>query len=117
MLGNDDPEAAGIVAAALARDGVRIVTSVTIQRVERRQSIVIHVAREGRVDELEADAILVASGRVTNVEELGLDAAGVEYDERRVFTDDRLRTSNRRVYAVGDHRAGAVHGAVSFMQS
>ena len=102
ILGKDDPEAAGIVAAALARDGVRILTSVKIERVERRQSIVIHSVREGRNEELQADAILVASGRVPNVEELGLDEAGIEYDQRRVITDDGLRTSNRRVYAVGD---------------
>ncbi|MBA3467125.1 MAG: mercuric reductase [Gemmatimonadaceae bacterium] len=102
ILDKDDPEAAGIVAAALARDGVRILTGATIRRVERRESIVVHLVCGGRSEELEADAILVASGRVPNVEELGLDAAGVEYDDRQVVTDDRLRTSNRRVFAVGD---------------
>jgi len=102
ILGNDDPEAAGVVAVALVRDGVRLLTSATIQRVERRGSIVVHLTRSDRAEELETDAILVASGRAPNVEDLGLDAAGVEYDERRVITDDRLRTSNRRIYAVGD---------------
>ncbi len=102
ILGNDDPEAAGIVAAALMRDGVRLLTAVTIRSVERRQSIVVHVSRGGRTEELEADAILVASGRTPNVEGLGLDAAGVAHDRLRVITDDRLRTSNRRVYAAGD---------------
>ena len=102
ILGNDDPEAAGIVAAAVARDGVRLLTAVTIRSVERRQSIIVHLSRGGRTEELEADAILVASGRTPNVEDLGLDAAGVEYDQMRVVTDDRLRTSNRRVYAAGD---------------
>jgi len=113
ILDKDDPEAAGIVAAALARDGVRILTGATIQRVERRESIVGHLACDGRSEELEADAILVASGRVPNVEELGLDAAGVEYDDRQVVTDDRLRTSNRRVFAVGDitGRAPFTHAA------
>jgi len=102
ILDKDDPEAAGIVAAALARDGVRILTGAAIQRVERRESIVVHLVCDGRNEEMEAAAILVASGRVPNVEELGLDAAGVEYDDRQVVTDDRLRTSNRRVFAVGD---------------
>ena len=113
ILDKDDPEAAGIVAAALARDGVRILTGATIQRVERRESIVVHLACDGRSEELEADAILVASGRVPNVEKLGLDAAGVEYDDRQVVTDDRLRTSNRRVFAVGDitGRAPFTHAA------
>ncbi len=102
ILDKEDPEAAEIVAAALARDGVAILAGTTIQRVEPRQSIVIHFTRDGRAEELETDTILVASGRMPNVDDLGLDAARVEYDERRVITDDRLRTSNRRVYAVGD---------------
>src|SRR5207253_6297536 len=52
---------------------------------------------------LAGDALLVALGRTPNVDGLGLDAAGVQYDARAgVRVDDRLRTTNRRVYAVGD---------------
>ena len=60
----------------------------------------IHLA-DGR--EVRADAILVGVGRAPNVEGLGLEAAGVEYDPKKgVTVDDRLRTSNPRVYAAGD---------------
>ncbi|MEJ7758126.1 MAG: mercuric reductase [Gemmatimonadaceae bacterium] len=102
LLGKDDPEAAGVVSAALARDGVRLLTSTTMERVVGSNPVVLHVTRNGRSEQVEADAILVASGRVPNVEDLGLDAAGVDFDERRVITDGRLRTTNRRVFAVGD---------------
>lgn len=102
ILGGDDPEAAGIVAAALIRDGITLATGAEVQRVERRTSIVVHFTHNGRTEELEADAILVASGRSPNVDNFGLDAACVDYDELRVITDNRLRTSNRRVYAAGD---------------
>ncbi len=102
ILGEDDPEAAGIVASALVRDGITLATGAEIQSVERHASTVVHFTHNGRTDELEADAILVASGRLPNVENLGLDAACVDYDERRVVTDNCLRTSNRRVYAAGD---------------
>ena len=57
---------------------------------------------EGTEGELEADEILVA-GRMPNVEGLNLEAAGVDYDPRTgVKVDDRLRTSNPRIYAAGD---------------
>ena len=49
-----------------------------------------------------ADEILVAVGRAPNVEGLGLEAAGVAYTKNGVTVDDRLRTSNRRIYAAGD---------------
>ena len=49
------------------------------------------------------DAVLVGVGRVPNVDDLGLERAGVAFDARRgVHVDDRLRTANRRVFAAGD---------------
>jgi pyruvate/2-oxoglutarate dehydrogenase complex dihydrolipoamide dehydrogenase (E3) component len=58
--------------------------------------------RDGDTTEVTVDAILVATGRAPNVEGLGLEAAGVAYDRKGVTVDDRLRTSNRRVFAAGD---------------
>ncbi len=52
---------------------------------------------------VEADAILVAAGRRPSTEGLGFEASGIELDGRgRIRTDDRLRTTNPRVYAAGD---------------
>src|SRR4030095_13930616 len=51
---------------------------------------------------LAGDAILVATGRAPNVEGLGLEAAGVRYTRDGVQVDDRLRTSNARIFAAGD---------------
>ncbi len=54
-------------------------------------------------EEITVDEILVGAGRAPNVADLGLERAGVEFDERRgVHVDDRLRTTSRRIYAVGD---------------
>jgi pyruvate/2-oxoglutarate dehydrogenase complex dihydrolipoamide dehydrogenase (E3) component len=63
---------------------------------------VLHVEREGRTEEITGDELLVAVGRAPNVEGLGLEQAGVSYDRRGVTVDDRLRTSNPRIFAVGD---------------
>ncbi|MEB2343529.1 MAG: mercuric reductase [Deltaproteobacteria bacterium] len=105
LLARDDPEAAGIVAQALARDGVRVLLGTRVERVARDGAVRrLRFAAEGAGAGEEAfDELLVAAGRLPNVQGLGLEAAGVGYDAQRgVTVDDFLRTTNRRVYAVGD---------------
>ena len=64
-------------------------------------------AGEGRVGELEADAVLIAAGRRPATEGLNLEAAGVKVDSRgAVIVDDRLRTSNPNIRAIGDVKGG-----------
>ncbi|MEO8089892.1 MAG: mercuric reductase [Gemmatimonadales bacterium] len=103
VLSRDDPDAARLVEAALRADGVRLEFGAEAQRVERTAGGArVHFGRDGRAGVLDGDAILVATGRAPNVDDLGLDAAGVGLGQRGVSVDDRLRTSNRRVYAIGD---------------
>jgi pyruvate/2-oxoglutarate dehydrogenase complex dihydrolipoamide dehydrogenase (E3) component len=104
VLDREDEDAAARVAAALSRDGVQIVTSCVVVGVtagSSGKSLALDLGGgEGR--ELLVDEILVGVGRTPSVEGLGLDAAGVVYDRSGVEVDDRLRTSNRRIYAAGD---------------
>jgi pyruvate/2-oxoglutarate dehydrogenase complex dihydrolipoamide dehydrogenase (E3) component len=102
-LSIDDADAAAVVRAALERDGVRFEFGVEITSAERDgEARVLRFTRGGVAGSVAADAILVATGRAPNVEGVGLEAAGVRYGEKGVEVDDRLRTSNPRVYAVGD---------------
>jgi pyruvate/2-oxoglutarate dehydrogenase complex dihydrolipoamide dehydrogenase (E3) component len=104
LLGRDDPDASAVVERALARDGVRVVLGATVERVERAgDERMVHVAAAGGHTHALADNVLVAVGRVPRVEALGLDAAGVAYDlGSGIRVDDRLRTTNPRIYAAGD---------------
>jgi pyruvate/2-oxoglutarate dehydrogenase complex dihydrolipoamide dehydrogenase (E3) component len=104
VLPREDPEAVAIVRRALEVDGVELLLGTRVQSVEPRgTSRRLIYDREGRRGQLEADAILVGVGRAPNVEDLGLETAGVAYDARAgVHVDDRLRTTNPRVYAAGD---------------
>ncbi|HYC32149.1 MAG TPA: FAD-dependent oxidoreductase, partial [Gemmatimonadales bacterium] len=103
LLSAEDPDAARLVQAALERDGVRLLLGSRATRVELRGGRrVVSVERDGRTEEVPCDRILVAAGRAPEVERLGLDEAGVRFDRGGVIVDDRLRTSNRRIYAVGD---------------
>jgi pyruvate/2-oxoglutarate dehydrogenase complex dihydrolipoamide dehydrogenase (E3) component len=103
ILPSEDAEAARIVAAALERDGVRLLLGARVSRVETRGGLrVLGIERDGSGEEVSGDRILVATGRRPVVEGLGLETAGVRFDQGGVLVDDRLRTSNRRIYAVGD---------------
>jgi pyruvate/2-oxoglutarate dehydrogenase complex dihydrolipoamide dehydrogenase (E3) component len=104
LLARDDADAGRVVERAMARDGVEVWHGAELRRVEARgEASTLHVRQAGRDRTLETDALLVAAGRTPNVDGLGLEAAGVRYDAvRGVEVDDRLRTSNPRVYAVGD---------------
>ncbi|MFL5496886.1 MAG: mercuric reductase [Gemmatimonadales bacterium] len=103
ILPREDPEAAQVVARSLESDGIRLLAEAQVLRAELRGSAqVLHVQRDGRTEEIAGDQVLLAAGRVPNVEGLGLEAAGVAFGPRGVRVDDRLRTSNRRIFAVGD---------------
>ncbi len=104
ILVREDPDAAEIVQTALAREGVEMVLGASIQKVERKgDEKVLHVVSDDRAEQIVVDEILVGAGRAPNVEGLGLENVGVEFDPRRgVQVDDRLRTSHKHIYAAGD---------------
>jgi len=104
ILVHDDEDAARVVLGALERDGVRFEGEASIERVTGDGSTrTVHYTKGGEARTLEVDQLLVAAGRQPNVDGLGLETAGVEFDERKgVFTNGRLQTSNSSVFAVGD---------------
>lgn len=103
LLAREDPDAAAVVHEALTGDGVVLELGVRIGRVERHQGVTtLHASRGGGQLTVVGDQLLVAAGRAPNVEGFGLAQAGVRYDGTGVKVDARLRTSNRRIFAVGD---------------
>ncbi len=105
ILTREDPDAARIVQDAMVREGVEMVFECQIQRVEARGAEkVIHLSCPEKGErELVVDEILVGAGRAPNVEDMGLETVGVEFDTKQgVRVDDHLRTSNKRIFAVGD---------------
>jgi len=103
LLPREDADAAAVLSAQFERDGIRLALGVKIQRVEKRtEGKVIIFDGPTTHGEVVGDEILVGVGRAPNVEGLNLEAAGVEFDQTGVKVDDRLRTTNRRIYAAGD---------------
>ena len=101
-LGQDDPECAAIVLDALAREGITIRGGVQVERVRRlRQRIEVVLAGNAKETILGTD-LLVAVGRRPAIESLDLQAARIRHEPDRILTNKHFRTSNRRVYAIGD---------------
>ncbi|MCC6470529.1 MAG: FAD-dependent oxidoreductase [Alphaproteobacteria bacterium] len=103
ILPKDDPELVDVVRAALLREGVILLEGSAVTRIDKSAGgIVVSVKREGGELRVAGSHLLVAAGRKPNADGLNLEAAGVVYGPGGIQTDRRLRTSNRRIYAIGD---------------
>ncbi|UWR44649.1 dihydrolipoyl dehydrogenase family protein [Phaeobacter inhibens] len=104
-LGKDDPELAAIVLDQLRAEGIEIAEGAQAETIASTEGGGIRVtAKDGRV--FDGSHLLMAVGRKANIDKLNLGAAGVETNRAGVVVDDSLRSSNRRVYAIGDVAGG-----------
>jgi pyruvate/2-oxoglutarate dehydrogenase complex dihydrolipoamide dehydrogenase (E3) component len=106
-LAKDDPECAAIVLDQLDREGVVIRSGVKVVRVAHASGSVT-ATFEGATGEetVEGRYLLVATGRKPTTDGLDLEAAGIKYDHSGILVNKKLKTANRRVYAIGDCAAG-----------
>ncbi len=103
ILTREDRDAASVIEDALRHDGVELFLDSTLRRVQHADNAKqLHVASDGAARDLHVDQILLSVGRRPNIESLALEQGGIDADKRGVTVDDRLRTSNQRVYAAGD---------------
>ena len=103
LLSKEDPEAAAVVQQQFDAEGIHLCLGWKTLRAEKTgSSKVLLIERGSEQRKLIADEILVAAGRQPNVEGLHLEGASVQYTARGVTVNDRLRTSNPRIYAAGD---------------
>jgi pyruvate/2-oxoglutarate dehydrogenase complex dihydrolipoamide dehydrogenase (E3) component len=106
-LAHEDPECAAIVLDQLAREGIAIRSGIAVTRVAPSESKVrVVVGGAAGEETIEGSHLLVAAGRRPNVKGLGLEQAGIAYQGQGIVVDTGLRTSNKRVYAIGDVAGG-----------
>lgn len=106
-LARDDEEMRGPVLRRLAAEGVRILDQARLERVEPVSTgIRVVFGKDGQSYSLDGSHLLMAAGRRPNLEGLNLEAAGIKYDRDGVMVNRRLKTTNRRVYAIGDAAGG-----------
>ncbi len=99
VLPKEDPEAALVVQQQLESEKIRVITATRVERVEQIDG---KKHLWAGTEKIIADEILVAAGRMPNVESLNLEAAGVEVGERGIRVNEKLQTTNPRIYACGD---------------
>jgi pyruvate/2-oxoglutarate dehydrogenase complex dihydrolipoamide dehydrogenase (E3) component len=104
VLARDDAEASARVEKTLRRDGVQLICQAKVVQVSQGPTAKkVKYEIGGQTAEVEVDEILVAVGRAPNVNGLGLEEAGVVYDQQKgVYVNERLQTSNGNIYAAGD---------------
>lgn len=103
ILPRESRAGAAVVQRAIESDGVRILCCGKQMRIERTAAGKrLLLDSHGYPHELVVEDILVAAGRQPNVEDLGLEAAGVALDRRGIVVNDRLQTTNPRIFAAGD---------------
>ena len=102
-LAKDDPECAAIVLDQLEREGVVIRGGVKVTGVKHASnSVAVTFEGGGGEEAVEGRYLLVAAGRKPTTDGLDLEAAGIRYDRSGIFVNKKLKTANRRVYAIGD---------------
>lgn len=108
-LAKDNPELTALLLEALRGEGVDIREGVKVVRVGRRGRSGVRVALEGpegSSSHLDGTHLLLAAGRQADIDELGLEKARVRFDEKGIKVNSRMRTRNRRIYAIGDVAGG-----------
>ncbi len=103
VMPNEDRDAANIVEQQMVRDGVQLLCCGKDLRVEKTSDGKrLIVDSHGQQYDVTVDDILVGVGRAPNIEGIGLEAAGVEYDRNGIKVNQRLQTTNPTIYAAGD---------------
>jgi pyruvate/2-oxoglutarate dehydrogenase complex dihydrolipoamide dehydrogenase (E3) component len=108
ILPKEDRDMADQVMDVLKREGIRFhlnTSIVSAQDLGNEREVVVRTG-DGSMVILKAETILVATGRKPNIEGLGLDRIGVAFDEKGVKVDERMRTSQKHIYAAGDVNGG-----------
>lgn len=102
-LGRDDPEVAEVALKRLRAEGIEIIEGENVTSISNDSGVTVTTSSGAQYN---GSHILIAVGRKTNTDRLNLDAAGIEHDKTGVTVDAGMRSSNRKVYAIGDVAGG-----------
>lgn len=104
LLPRDDTDASALITKHFAEEGIEVLTRTKATRFEQKGSLIVATVenQDGDQRALEAEALIVATGRKANVDNLGLERAGVELDRRGIRVDATMTTSQSHIFACGD---------------
>jgi pyruvate/2-oxoglutarate dehydrogenase complex dihydrolipoamide dehydrogenase (E3) component len=103
MMPKDEPEATAIVNERFREEGIEFIENAEVTSIARDgNNVAVNYALGDKSHELRGSHLLIAVGRKVNVDGLNLEAAGIKYSPKGIDVDERLRTSNKKVFAIGD---------------
>lgn len=107
LLGKEDEEVSELITALFEQKGITVHVDAKVVKVEKKASKkVVHVQENDKVTKITVDEIMMAAGKIPNTD-LGLENAGVEYDERRgIRVNKEMQTTTEHIYAAGDVTGG-----------
>ncbi len=107
IMSKDDPDAVAVVRKRLIDEGIALHECAKVESVvPRGNGVSVLVSQDGRSAPIDGSHLLLAVGRRPNVDGLGLEAARIEHSPRGINVDARLRTSNKKIFAIGDVAGG-----------
>ena len=103
IMNKDDPDAVDVVRERITAEGIDLYEGAKAESVIREgNGVSVLVSRDGRTERVDGSHLLMAVGRRPNLNGLGLEEAGIEYAPQGIKVDARLRTTNKKVFAIGD---------------
>ncbi len=99
-MGKDDPEAAAVVLERLREEGLEIAEDALAEEITGKEGDITVRTKDGR--SFKGTHLLMAVGRSANTKDLNLEAAKIDFDRRGIKVDEQMKTSNKKVYAIGD---------------
>jgi len=107
ILPRDDQSNVEVVRQALVKEGIDLHERVSIKEVKHvDNTVTLVIEKDGMVQEITGSHLLVAAGRAPNTDGLDLEIAGVKFEKRGITVDEHLKTSNPKIFAIGDVSGG-----------
>ena len=107
MMPNDDPELVEILRQRLLQEGVEVLEGVKVVETEKTENgVAVSIETKNGMEKVIGSHLLVAAGRRPNLNSLGLKEAGVQFEPMGIKVDARLRTTNKKIFAIGDVAGG-----------
>ncbi len=107
IMPKDDPELVDVVRSQLGKDGISILEGIKVNSIKKSGAgISVHIENDGISQTIKGTDLLIAAGRVANVDNLDLEKADVAYTKKGINVDARLRTTNKKIFAIGDVAGG-----------
>lgn len=107
IMPKDDPELVEVVRSQIIEDGIELLEGIEVVRIEKSDNGVrIHIKQEAKERVIDGSHLLMAAGRRPNVDGMDLEKAGINYSPKGIQVDARMRTSNKKIFAIGDVAGG-----------